>query len=90
MGDTAKAKTIGNYWPYSTTVFDYIKRTMPYNAPGTLTDDEVYSVTAYLLSANKIIDSTTQLNAGNLYKVIMPARQYFVNDDRHGGNEIRW
>ena len=89
MDNTAKAKTIGNYWPYSTTVFDYIKRTMPYNAPGTLTDDEVYSVTAYLLSANKIIDPTTQLNAGNLYKVIMPARQYFVNDDRHGGKEIR-
>ena len=89
IGDTVKAKTIGNYWPYSTTVFDYIKRTMPYNAPGTLSDDEVYSLTAYLLSANKIIDSTMQLNDGNLFKVVMPARQYFVTDDRQGGKEIR-
>ena len=89
MGDTTKAKTIGNYWPYSTTVFDYIKRTMPYNAPGSLNNNEVYSVTAYLLYANKIIDSAAEMNARNLHKVVMPAQQYFVTDDRHGGKDIR-
>ena len=89
IGDSIKEKAIGNYWPYATTLFDYIKRTMPYASPGSLTNNEVYSLCAYLLWANKIIDSTTHLNAGNLYKVAMPARQSFIPDDRRGGPEIR-
>jgi cytochrome c len=89
MGDTVKAKTIGNYWPWSTTLFDYIRRAMPYTTPGSLKDDEVYSLTAYLLYRNKIIDSTVEINAKTLPKVVMPAQQYFVNDDRRGGAEIR-
>jgi mono/diheme cytochrome c family protein len=89
MGDTTKAKAIGNYWPYSTTLFDYIRRAMPYNAPGSLSGDEVYSITAFLLSANKIMDSTKVINAANLSKVKMPAHQFFVNDDRRGGAEVR-
>ncbi|MBV4355923.1 c-type cytochrome [Pinibacter aurantiacus] len=89
MGDTVKAKTIGNYWPWSTTLFDYIRRTMPYNMPGSLKDDEVYSLTAYLLYRNKIIDSTKNMDAKSLPKVVMPARQYYVDDDRRGGPEIR-
>jgi S-disulfanyl-L-cysteine oxidoreductase SoxD len=89
-GDTtSKEKTIGNYWPYATTVFDYIRRTMPFSAPGSLTDEEVYSLTAFLLYANGIIDSTTVLNAETLPKVSMPAQQLFVPDDRQGGTEIR-
>ncbi len=89
MGDTSKAKTIGNYWPYSTTVFDYIRRAMPQTAPGSLNDNEVYSLTAYLLYANKIIDSTVEISADNLAKIEMPAKKFFVKDDRHGGSEIR-
>jgi len=89
MGDTTKTKTIGNYWPYSTTLFDYIRRAMPYNAPGSLKDNEVYSLSAYLLYINKIIDSTTIMNRSTLPEVKMPAQPYFVNDDRRGGPEVR-
>jgi mono/diheme cytochrome c family protein len=85
----SKAKTIGNYWPYATTLFDYLKRTMPYNAPGSLTDNEVYSLTAYLLSANKVIGTNTVMNAQSLPKVVMPAKKLFVIDDRKGGNEVK-
>jgi cytochrome c len=86
---SSKAKTIGNYWPYATTLFDYIRRTMPFNAPGSLTDEEVYSLTAFLLHANNIIDSTKVLNAKTLPAVVMPANGLFVPDDRRGGPEVR-
>ncbi|MDI3320646.1 c-type cytochrome [Pinibacter soli] len=89
MGDTVKTKTIGNYWPWSTTLFDYIRRTMPYNMPGSLKDNEVYSLTAYLLYRNKIIDSSKIIDARSLPGVVMPARKYYVNDDRRGGPEVR-
>lgn len=82
-------KTIGNYWPYATTVFDYIRRAMPFNEPGSLTDEEVYHLTAYLLHANQIIDEKTAINAKTLPKVLMPAQKHFVPDDRTGGIEIR-
>jgi len=87
--DTAKEKTIGNYWPYATTVFDYIRRAMPFNEPGSLTDAEVYNLTAYLLNENKIIEPGTKINAGNLARIKMPAQHLFVNDDRRGGPEVR-
>lgn len=89
MGDTTKAKTIGNYWPYATTVFDYIRRAMPYNAPGSLTNEEVYHITAFLLYANRITDSAKVVNAQTLPRITMPAAQLFVPDDRRGGHEIR-
>lgn len=82
-------KTIGNYWPYATTVFDYIRRAMPFNAPGSLTNEEVYNLTAYLLNANGIIDETTIINARTLPTVVMPARNLFVPDDRTGGPTIK-
>lgn len=82
VSDTGKAKTIGNYWPYATTVFDYIRRAMPLNAPGTLSPGEVYGVTAYLLSANKIVSSRTVLDARTLPAVEMPAKNLFVTDPR--------
>jgi cytochrome c len=84
-----KEKTIGNYWPYATTLFDYIRRAMPYNAPGSLTDEEVYGVTAFLLRANGLIDSTAVLDAATLPRVAMPARRRFVPDDRRDGPEVR-
>lgn len=89
VGDTIKAKTIGNYWPYSTTLFDYIRRAMPFTQPGSLSDDEVYSLTAYVLFRNSIIDESKMLNAANLAAITMPAKNLFVNDDRHGGPEIK-
>lgn len=88
------ANVIGNYWPYATTVFDYIRRAMPFNQPGSLTDEEVYALTAYLLTANKILDEKTagpslRLTAKNLPNVVMPAQKLFVPDDRKGGPEVR-
>ncbi|MBD2702294.1 cytochrome c [Spirosoma sp. BT702] len=82
-------KVIGNYWPYATTVFDYIQRAMPFNEPGSLTPNEVYALTAYLLTANKLIDEKTVLNANTLRSVKMPAQPLFVPDDRKGGPDIR-
>jgi mono/diheme cytochrome c family protein len=92
VGDTlasSKPKTISNYWPYATTLFDYMRRAMPYNLPGSLSNDEVYSLTAYLLNANKIIKDDMVLDAKNLYKVVMPAKKLFIMDDRKGGPEIK-
>jgi cytochrome c len=86
---TTKVKAIGNYWPYASTVFDYIRRSMPYNLPGSLTDTEVYGVTAYLLNANKIIKPNVVLNAQTLPKIVMPAQKLFITDDRKGGPEVR-
>jgi cytochrome c len=87
--DKKKEKTIGNYWPYSTTVFDYIRRAMPFNEPNSLTNEEVYHLTAYLLNANEIIDGKTVINAQTLPKIVMPAHKMFVPDDRKGGVEIK-
>lgn len=82
-------KVIGNYWPYATTVFDYIRRAMPFNEPSSLTDEEVYALTAYLLVANKLIPDNTVLNAKTLPAIRMPALPLFVPDDRKGGAEIK-
>lgn len=82
-------KAIGNYWPYATTVFDYIKRAMPFNQPGSLTDQEVYDLTAFLLHENGLIKADASINAMTLPKVVMPARDFFVPDDRQDGPEVR-
>ena len=84
-----KNKTIGNYWPYATTLFDYVRRAMPYNEPGTLTNEEVYQVTAFLLHANKVIGEQEVMNAQTLPRVVMPAQKRFIPDDRKGGPEVR-
>ena len=85
----APKKTIGNYWPHATTVFDYIRRTMPYQNPGSLKDDEVYSLTAFLLYMNEIITADTVLNAASLPGVNMPAFNRFVPDNRLETHEVR-
>ena len=87
--DPRLPKTIGNYWPYATTVFDYVRRAMPLNAPGSLSDDQVYAVTAYLLAANDIIPPTAVLDSAKLAAVRMPYADRFVKDDRRGGREVR-
>ena len=87
--DFRMVKTIGNYWPYATTLFDYIRRAMPFTAPGSLTPGDVYSLTAYLLAANEVIPAGATLDSASLMAVRMPARDRFVRDDRRGGPEIR-
>tara|TARA_B100000029_G_scaffold515038_1_gene620223 strand:+ start:3765 stop:4298 length:534 start_codon:yes stop_codon:yes gene_type:complete len=72
------AKTIGNFWPYATTIFDYTRRAMPWFAPRTLTDNEVYSLTAYLLALNNIIDQEDIMDATSLPAVEMPNRDGFI------------
>ena len=71
-------KTVGSYWPYATTLFDYVRRAMPYLSPGSLTDDEVYAVTAYILYMNDIVDENTRIDAETLPDVKMPNRDNFV------------
>ena len=87
--DPKLVKTIGNYWPYATTLFDYVRRTMPLTSPGSLTDDEVYAVVAFLLAENEVIARDAVLDARALPAVRMPARDRFVVDDRRGGPELR-
>lgn len=77
-------RTIGNYWPYATTLFDYIRRAMPLTAPGSLTPEQTYAVTAYLLSREGVIPANTTLDARSLVAVQMPALSHFVKDDRRG------
>jgi cytochrome c len=71
-------KTIANFWPYATTVFDYIRRAMPWTEPRSLTNDEVYALTAYILALNKIIGEQEVMNAQTLPRVKMPNRDGFI------------
>jgi hypothetical protein len=71
-------KTIANYWPYATTLFDFIRRAMPFNQPRSLSDQEVYALCAYLLAANKLISENDEINATTLPKVQMPNRENFI------------
>ena len=82
--DPAKGpiKTVESYWPYATTLFDYVKRSMPFTAPNSLTNDQVYAVSAYILSEAKIVPPDTVLDAKTLAKVKMPNRDGFVPDHR--------
>ena len=82
--DPTMTRTIGNYWPYATTVFDYVRRAMPFGAPRSLTNDQYYAVTAYLLQREGIIQPGTVIDAKSLPAVRMPARSHFVLDDRDG------
>ena len=77
--DTPKAvQTVGSYWPYATTLYDYIHRAMPFNAPQSLTPDQVYAVTAYVLHLNGIVPADATMDASSLPKVRMPNRDGFV------------
>ena len=74
----AAEKSIANFWPYATTLFDYIRRAMPWQQPKSLTSDEVYALTAYLLALNKVVDDNATLDAATLSKVRMPNRDGFI------------
>jgi S-disulfanyl-L-cysteine oxidoreductase SoxD len=78
-GNQTPAKLIGNYWPYATTIFDFTRRAMPWQQPKTLSDDEVYAVTAYILALNKIIGENDVMDAQTLPKVKMPNRDGFIS-----------
>lgn len=75
-------KTVGSYWPYATTVWDYINRSMPFDRPGMLPPDDVYSVVAYVLQLNGIVSTTDVLDATSLPKIRMPNREGFIPDGR--------
>ena len=76
--DRDPAKLIGNYWPYATTIFDFTRRAMPWAQPKSLTNDEVYALTAYVLALNKIIGENDAMNAETLPRVRMPNRDGFI------------
>lgn len=82
-------RTIGSYWPYATTLFDYTYRAMPFTRPGTLTADETYGLVAYLLHLNGVIAEDAVMDRTSLPKVVMPARDKFVLDNRKGGKVVR-
>jgi S-disulfanyl-L-cysteine oxidoreductase SoxD len=81
MGLTSEypEQTIGSYWPYATTVFDVVRRSMPMTAPGSLTNDETYAVTAYLLYLNNLINNDAVMNNETLPKVKMPNEAGFID-----------
>jgi cytochrome c len=78
LASASPVRTIGSYWPYATTVFDYVRRAMPYMQSQSLTNDEVYAVTAYLLHLNGIIGAQAVMNAQTLPQVQMPNREKFI------------
>ena len=87
--DAKLVKTVGNYWPYATTLYDYTARAMPFMQPGTLTPNETYSLVAYLLALNKIVAEDAVMDQASLPKVVMPARDRFVIDNRKGGKLVQ-
>ena len=90
--DFKTPRTIGNYWPYAPTLYDYIRRAMPLTAPGSLTPDQTYAVTAWLLYKEGLVPAGASLDARALVAIQMPMRSHFVNDDRRGstgGKNVR-
>ena len=85
QGTLASAKpvrTVGSYWPYAPTLFDYVRRAMPQNAPQSLSDEDVYAVSAYILHLNGIVGADAVLDAKTLAGIRMPNRASFVSDPR--------
>jgi mono/diheme cytochrome c family protein len=80
LASKTPVRTVGSYWPYATTLFDYVRRAMPITNPLSLTSDEVYAVTAYVLALNGIIGEDAVMNAQSLPQVKMPNREGFVSD----------
>jgi cytochrome c len=78
LTELVQVRTIGSFWPDASTVFDYIRRAMPFQAPESLTNDEVYALTAYLLALNGINDERDEMNARSLARVRMPNRDGFI------------
>jgi cytochrome c len=82
IGTAKPIRTVGSYWPYAPTLFDYIRRAMPQNAPQSLSDDDVYAVSAYVLNLNGLVGADATLDAKSLAEIKMPNRDKFVGDAR--------
>ena len=82
-------RTIGSYWPYATTLYDYTARAMPFMQPGSLTANETYGVVAFLLFQNAVIKEDAVMDAASLPKVVMPGKNHFVTDNRKGGKVVK-
>jgi cytochrome c len=82
LAATPPVKTVGSYWPYATTLFDYIRRAMPLPESKSLTDDEVYALAAFILAQNRIIGEDDVMDARTLPQVRMPNRDGFVRFER--------
>ncbi|WP_426614654.1 c-type cytochrome [Bradyrhizobium sp. McL0616] len=82
IGTPKPIRTVGSYWPYATTLFDYIRRAMPQNAPQSLSNEDVYAVSAYILSLNGLVAADATLDAKSLAAIRMPNRDRFVGDAR--------
>jgi len=80
LASSKPLKTVGSYWPYATTLFDYIRRAMPYPIPGTLSADDTYAVSAYILSLNGILPADGKVDQDTLPKIKMPNRDGFIPD----------
>src|SRR5262249_23356630 len=81
LATSKPGRTVGSYWPYASTLFDYIRRAMPFNSPQSLTADQVYAVSAYILYLNNIVTEDTVLDATSLSGVEMPNRNGFTSPD---------
>lgn len=81
LTDAVPDKTIGTYWPYATTLFDFVRRSMPLDAPGSLSNDQVYAVSAYLLHINGVIAESAAMDKTSLPQVKMPNRDGFIRVD---------
>lgn len=79
IGGPKPVKTVGSYWPYATTLFDYVRRAMPFNASQSLSSNEIYAVCTYLLFLNQIVPEETVLDAKSLPAVVMPGHNAFVS-----------
>ena len=90
LADEDPVKTIGSYWPYLSTVWDYVHRSMPYGAAQTLSDDEVYAITAYILYSNFLVESDFVLSDENFTEVEMPNADGFIVDDRPETEYVEW
>jgi cytochrome c len=82
IGTPKPIRTVGSYWPYAPTLFDYIRRAMPQNAPQSLSDEDVYAVSAFVLNLNGLVEADATLDAKSLAAVKMPNRDKFVGDAR--------
>ena len=88
VADGSNGKTVGSYWPHATTIFDYVRRSMPFDTPGSLSNNEVYAITAFLLHQNGIILEEDVMDASSLPLVKMPNADLFQPDDRENFNAV--
>jgi cytochrome c len=89
VGTEPNQRTVGNYWPYATTLYDYTFRSMPFMQPGSLTPNETYALVAFMLNMNGIVSEDAVMDASTLPAVKMPARYRFVPDNRTGGKAVK-